>query len=118
DLFKHVNDSYGHDIGDLVLRKFAKTLLGSIRADDFIARWGGEEFIIITGKIDKDGLTRLLQKLQKRIKAEDFAPLTKLTASFGATLYKDGDSYEELFKRVDNALYQAKKSGRDRFTIV
>ena len=61
DFFKYVNDTYGHDVGDLILRKFAEVLVGSVRADDFVARWGGEEFIIITGKIDKHGLVRLLE---------------------------------------------------------
>jgi diguanylate cyclase (GGDEF)-like protein len=118
DLFKYVNDTYGHDVGDVILRKFAKVLVGSVRADDFVARWGGEEFIIITGQIDQRGLIRLLEKLQKRVKEENFEPLPQLTASFGATLYREGDSYEELFKRVDRALYRAKESGRDRFIIV
>ena len=118
DFFKYVNDTYGHDVGDVILRKFAKVLVGSVRADDFVARWGGEEFIIVTGKIDKRGLIRLLEKLQKRVKEEDFEPLPQLTASFGATLYREGDSYEELFKRVDNALYRAKESGRDCFIVV
>jgi len=118
DFFKSVNDTYGHDVGDLILRKFAQVLLHSVREDDFVARWGGEEFIIITGKIDEKGLKRLLEKLQSKIKAEDFAPLNELTASFGATLYHENDNYEDLFKRVDNALYKAKESGRDCFVIV
>jgi len=118
DLFKSVNDNYGHDVGDIILRRFAKVLLYSVREDDFVARWGGEEFIIITGKIEKKGLQRLLEKLQRRIKEADFTPLEGITASFGATLYKEGDTYEELFKRVDHALYRAKSGGRDRYEIV
>jgi len=118
DFFKQVNDNYGHDVGDNVLQRFAKVLSRYVRKDDFLARWGGEEFIIITEKITDEGLKRLLKKLQEKIHSADFNPLPRLTASFGATIYKDGDDYEELFKRVDNALYHAKASGRDCYIIV
>jgi len=118
DYFKQVNDEYGHDVGDDILKLFAKLLVEHVRTDDFVARWGGEEFIIVTGKITEDGLKYLIEKLQKMIRKTPFPPLEKLTASFGATLYRDGDDYEELFKRVDNALYQAKEGGRDRYVLV
>jgi len=117
DFFKHVNDNYGHDIGDEVLKKFALVLKESIREDDFVARWGGEEFVIIANTKDIEGVCCLVEKLQKRISEVSFSPVLKLTASFGVTEYKDGDDHRELFKRVDNALYIAKKNGRDQYII-
>jgi diguanylate cyclase (GGDEF)-like protein len=117
DFFKKINDTYGHDVGDMVLRKFAKVIVSSVREDDFVARWGGEEFTILTGKIDEKGLVCLIEKLQKKIKEENFDPVSQLTASFGATIYRDGDKFEEIFKRADEALYYAKTHGRDRYEI-
>jgi len=117
DFFKLVNDNYGHDIGDEVLKKFARVLRSSIREDDFVARWGGEEFIIIANTTNKKGLIHLVEKLQKRISKVDFLPVPKITASFGITEYRGGDDYMELFKRVDNALYMAKHNGRNQYIM-
>jgi len=117
DFFKLVNDNYGHDIGDDVLRRFALVLKESVREDDFIARWGGEEFVIIANAVNEKGIIQLVEKLQKRISEVCFLPVPKITASFGITLYKAGDDYTALFKRVDNALYMAKNNGRDQYII-
>ncbi|MEN4053400.1 MULTISPECIES: diguanylate cyclase [Sulfurimonas] len=117
DFFKLVNDNYGHKIGDEVLKRFAKVLQKNVREDDFVARWGGEEFIIIANYTNKEGLVHLVEKLQKKIAKVVFSPVPKITASFGLTTYKKGDDYEELFKRVDNALYMAKHNGRDQYII-
>jgi len=117
DFFKLVNDNYGHNIGDKVLAKFAKILKDNIREDDFVARWGGEEFIIIANHVTIKNLEKLTQKLQKKIAKASFKPVQKLTASFGLTTYMEGDNYEEMFRRVDNALYVAKQNGRDRYVI-
>ena len=117
DFFKLVNDNYGHTVGDEVLKKFAKVLKDNVREDDFVARWGGEEFIIIANNTDEKGLIRLTEKLQRKIAKVSFAPVPKLTASFGLTIYKSGDDYEELFRRVDNALYIAKNNGRDQYIL-
>jgi len=117
DFFKLVNDNYGHNIGDKVLAKFAKILKDNIREDDFVARWGGEEFIVIANHVNIKNLEKLTQKLQKKIAKASFKPVPKLTASFGLTTYIQGDNYEEMFRRVDNALYMAKQNGRDRYVI-
>ena len=117
DFFKLVNDEYGHNVGDVVLQKFVKILQRNIREDDFIARWGGEEFIIIANYAKEKELETLAKKLKKKILEADFSPVSRLSASFGLTAYKEGDTSDTLFKRVDNALYKAKQNGRNRYEI-
>ena len=117
DHFKLVNDNYGHVVGDKVLQKLAKTLLNNVREDDLVARWGGEEFIIIVNYATAKILEKLTKKLQKKIAEVDFNPMHKLTVSFGLSVYIEGDTEESLFKRVDDALYAAKNSGRDCYII-
>ena len=117
DYFKLVNDNYGHVVGDDVLRKLAKLLLDNVREDDFVARWGGEEFVLILNYATMDDLERLVKKFQAKVEKLSFAPVPKLTLSFGLSVYIDGDSEDSLFKRVDNALYTAKNSGRNCYVI-
>ena len=117
DFFKLVNDNYGHDVGDEVLRRFAKVLRDNVREDDIVARWGGEEFVIIADHTGKEDLIHLVENLQRKIAKVSFSPVPKITASFGLTTYKDGDNSEEIFKRIDNALYVAKNNGRDQYVL-
>lgn len=115
DFFKLINDNYGHNIGDEILKSFAKVLLDNTREDDFVARWGGEEFVVILNYATLKDVEKLTKKIQKKINATSFSSVPKLTASFGLTVYIDGDNEESIFKRVDNALYTAKQSGRDTY---
>ncbi|WP_324171662.1 diguanylate cyclase [Sulfurimonas sp.] len=117
DYFKLVNDNYGHAVGDSVLKKFASILSKNVREDDFVARWGGEEFVIIANHVSVKDLERLTKKLQKVIAKTSFTPVPKLTASFGLSIYIEGDGEETLFRRVDNAMYAAKKDGRNTYMI-
>jgi diguanylate cyclase (GGDEF)-like protein len=117
DFFKLVNDNYGHDVGDEVLKTFASILKEHVREDDFVSRWGGEEFVIIANHAGDKELEKLTKKLQKEIAKTSFSPAPQLTASFGLTVYLDGDTQDSIFKRVDNALYTAKKTGRNRYII-
>ena len=117
DFFKLVNDNYGHDVGDQVLQKIAKVLLENTREDDFVARWGGEEFVIIVKNASLSTLEIVAQKIQKKMKETSFNPVSKITLSFGLTLYREGDDEDALFNRVDNALYRAKNNGRDQYVI-
>ncbi|WP_297441630.1 GGDEF domain-containing protein [Sulfurimonas sp.] len=117
DFFKLVNDNYGHSVGDEVLKKFASILKEHVREDDFVARWGGEEFIIIANHAGDKELEKLTKKLQQEIAKTSFYPVPQLTASFGLTVYIEGDTEDSLFKRVDNALYTAKETGRNRYVI-
>jgi diguanylate cyclase (GGDEF)-like protein len=113
DHFKLVNDNYGHNMGDAVLKKIATLLKESVRESDIVARWGGDEFIIITPKTTLSQSLSLAEALRQRIKKHLFEDVGYLTASFGVTAYKNMDTLEKIIQRADQALYNAKESGRD-----
>jgi len=119
DNFKAVNDTFGHDAGDRVLREFAGRLRRNTRSIDLACRMGGEEFVIIMPDTGLEGACQVAERLRECIAAEPFranvdAQLT-VTASVGvATLYGDQQSLEDLLKRADQALYVAKRGGRNR----
>ncbi len=117
DYFKLINDNYGHVVGDRVLKQLAEVLKENVREDDLVARWGGEEFVIIVNYATVNVLEKLAKKLQKKIAEIDFNPVQKLTVSFGFSVYMEGDTEDSLFKRVDNALYSAKSSGRNCYVV-
>jgi diguanylate cyclase (GGDEF)-like protein len=115
DHFKQINDTYGHDHGDAVLVKVARILVETLRASDAVARWGGEEFLLVCPNTSLDSGGALAEKLRYRVKNLG-ANGASISASFGvATLGRE--SIEELIKRVDAALYRAKEKGRDRVEI-
>ncbi len=120
DFFKSFNDTYGHDIGDLVLKNFAARLKSVLREEDVFARVGGEEFCVLV-RIEKDEeniqiVAEKLRKACKEIKIENVPK--EIKASFGASIYKQDESIDTFMKRVDNALYQAKESGRNRVVLL
>ncbi len=117
DHFKAINDSYGHAVGDEVLRKVAQVLSQSLRANDTLIRWGGEEFVVVAIELDEESLEPLCEKLRQGIEVESFAPVGAVTVSIGATLYRDGDTQDALLSRADTALYEAKESGRNRTVV-
>jgi len=116
DHFKSINDTYGHDIGDKVLRKVAATVRKRLRKDDIVARWGGEEFAILLPNTDKKAATVVAEKLRTALKEIKIPEMKnrQITASFGVTEAKQGEPLEKVLKRADEALYEAKRSGRDR----
>lgn len=114
DHFKKVNDTYGHPIGDEVLKQFAKILKKSARITDTIGRWGGEEFMIIASETDSVGATKFATILKNAINEHTFPKVGKVTASFGVSQISVGDSIEEVVNRADLALYSAKESGRNK----
>jgi len=116
DHFKQINDTFGHDVGDLVLKKVARVVRKTLRRDDVVARWGGEEFVVLLPNTDKKAATVVAEKLRKAIKELEIPQLKgrKVTASFGVTEIKKGDTLDSAIKRADEALYEAKRSGRDR----
>lgn len=118
DYFKSINDTYGHKVGDDVLIRFASCIKNSLREDDFFARWGGEEFVIIANFAKMKDLEGLVCKLQAAIKELDLLPVPYLTASFGLTLFIESDDEESIQKRADDALYKAKRNGRNRYEIM
>lgn len=118
DYFKSINDTYGHNVGDKILKELAQLIEKNIREDDVFARWGGEEFVIIGNCIDADGFISFANKIQENIRANTFSTIEKLRASMGVTLYKDSDDSETIIKRADDALYLSKKNGRDKITFI
>ena len=114
DYFKLVNDTYGHDIGDEVLKSISKILKENIRSTDTLGRWGGEEFIILVPETNKDQTTLLAEKIRISIEIYKFSKIKNLTASFGVSSFTQDDTKESLIKKADNALYKAKEMGRNR----
>ena len=120
DHFKKVNDSYGHKAGDGVLRSVAASLNQSIRASDFIFRYGGEEFVILLKKCSLEQSKKVAEKV--RLKVEENFSLDKgqklsVTVSLGLTQFKEKDTEDSVFQRADQALYAAKSNGRNRVEI-
>jgi|GEM_PF-5819293 len=114
DHFKSINDLFGHDVGDDVLKDIAKVIQLNIRKTDIFARWGGEEFIILTPETTEENVEILAEKLRYAIENYDFGLPQKITASFGVTQYIGGETSEQIIKRADKAMYQAKENGRNR----
>ncbi len=114
DFFKDINDTYGHQVGDYILQTIAKLIKRLLRKTDTVARWGGEEFVIIlpNGKIN--GAFQLAERLRKSVEAIEFPIDKKCTISLGVTEYQTGDTPHSILKRADLALYAAKQSGRNR----
>jgi two-component system, cell cycle response regulator len=118
DHFKDVNDTYGHDVGDDVLVKLTRTVTANIREVDMFARWGGEEFVIMLPNTDEKGALTTAENLRKVIEEAGFDKAGVVTASFGVSEYQPNLGARELLKRVDDALYEAKRSGRNKVCIL
>jgi len=116
DFFKKVNDNYGHQVGDDVLKQSAKVLLENIRQTDLLGRWGGEEFLIICTQTDKESVLVLAEKLRKTIKSHKYPTYPKeVTISLGVATYSEKiKSIDDILLSADRALYDAKNQGRDR----
>lgn len=114
DYFKNVNDTFGHDIGDRVLKRVVQIVSENIRIVDIFARWGGEEFLILCPNTEEAQAVSLAEKLRKEIETKSFEGVDHITCSFGVTSYKVAETKESFIKRVDNALYKAKENGRNR----
>lgn len=113
DYFKAVNDTYGHLVGDEILKEFAAILKENIRESDFIGRWGGEEFIIVCSKTDQKGAISLAENLKSKIEQFEFKKVGKKTASFGIATCVD-DNITSIIDNADKALYSAKNKGRNQ----
>ena len=113
DDFKSVNDTYGHDVGDHVLKVIAKTLKDNIRLTDVVGRWGGEEFLIICKHTDLEEAKIAAEKIRKKIEDIKFDNIGQKTISVGVSQYLEDDTVKTIFKRVDDALYLAKNSGKN-----
>lgn len=117
DKFKRVNDDYGHDAGDSVLKELAQLLGRKIRKNDSLFRIGGEEFAIIAAETNLDEAWVLAEKVRKLIEEHDFKQVKDITVSLGITQYYPQDTSDSIFKRADTALYKAKENGRNRSEV-
>ena len=119
DYFKTVNDTLGHSVGDLVLKEFASLMQEMVRAEDFTARWGGEEFIILLPHTACEAAAALAERIRVAFEQNKsgIASSLALTASFGVAQLLDGEQEDDLIRRADNALYRAKHDGRNRVVI-
>ena len=113
DHFKAINDRYGHPMGDAVLVGLTRLVQHNLRAADTLARWGGEEFILMMPHCDAEEAVRLAEKLRVLLAEQAFETVSQVTASFGVAQCWPDDSPQSLIKRVDRALYQAKADGRN-----
>lgn len=114
DYFKKINDTYGHETGDHVLRQFADTLLASLRESDFVARFGGEEFLALLPETDAEGALAIAEKIRRGISEQPFPVVERLTVSIGVAIARTTDANEDdAVRRADEALYQAKHDGRN-----
>ncbi len=122
DYFKQVNDEYGHDAGDAVLKQLAKAIIPETRSTDLVARFGGEEFIILMPETNAQAARQAAERLRKAIENMEFqigdGKTVRCTLSIGvANMHSEGDSAEGLLKRADEAMYRAKRNGRNRVEI-
>jgi diguanylate cyclase (GGDEF)-like protein len=114
DHFKQVNDNYGHAVGDETLIKLAEIVNKEIRDTDLFARWGGEEFMILCPHTDLDHSVKLAERIRVSIEEQKFKAVGHISCSFGVTEFKNSEDADDLTKRVDDALYQAKENGRNQ----
>lgn len=117
DHFKRVNDVYGHDIGDRVLVELTERLAGEIREPDFLARWGGEEFVVLLQETGASDAYSMAERLRRRVAAEPFPDVGPITVSAGLASVRAGDNAGTLLKRADDALYEAKRNGRNQVVV-
>lgn len=118
DHFKVVNDTYGHDIGDMVLVKLANIIQENIRKIDVFARWGGEEFLILCPETSIQKVKLLAEKLRLAVQSTNFEKVDHTTISSGISTCGENDSFNKLFKRADRGLYYAKEHGRNQVGMV
>lgn len=120
DFFKRINDSYGHNVGDSVLIKVAEILKSTVRKQDSVCRWGGEEFMLLLPGTLGDGAVELAEKLRRKIENYFFlydGAEIKVTITFGISVYEGSMDLDELISQADTALYQAKQNGRNLVMI-
>jgi diguanylate cyclase (GGDEF)-like protein/PAS domain S-box-containing protein len=121
DLFKNINDTYGHSVGDSVLKMVAGTCQSAMRKNDFIGRWGGEEFVAILRGVSHLELRLIAEKVCKIVAQAGLKrgqDCLKVTVSIGATMIAETDNAYTLIQRADRALYTSKREGRNRVTVL
>ena len=118
DHFKKINDSHGHHAGDEVLKLFAKLIQESIRATDFVGRFGGEEFVMLLPETDIDSAHNLAERIRQALESTSRLSIeTGVTASFGVASTRKQEAAEMILRSADQALYRAKQAGRNQVGI-
>lgn len=117
DHFKRINDTYGHDKGDYVLKTIADIVKRTLRKSDYIIRWGGEEFLVILPETDLKGAILVAEKIRQNVEYFDFKDIGKVTVSLGVAQIKTNENIDNAIKRADEALYLAKNRGRNRVEV-
>jgi len=120
DNFKNINDTYGHGVGDEVLKLLVNTIKSNLRKNDIIGRLGGEEFIIVFADINQSNLEIVSEKIRKLVEASALRLPTQdlgITISIGATIIEESDTVESIIERADKLMYISKKNGKNRVTI-
>jgi diguanylate cyclase (GGDEF)-like protein/PAS domain S-box-containing protein len=117
DHFKPINDTYGHDVGDKILVSLVELVKLCIRETDIFSRWGGEEFMILLPHTSLDNAARLAERIRVKVTESNFEVVGSVTCSFGVSELLPEDTDETFTKRVDNALYESKRNGRNRVTV-
>ena len=118
DRFKEINDNFGHQAGDSVLRELTALVGTALRDTDILARYGGEEFMVIMPETDINDAENIAERIRKTVENSIFKYATSVTISLGVGRYADGEDADGFIKRVDGALYKAKQGGRNRVCIV
>jgi len=114
DHFKSINDQHGHSVGDAILQTVGARLKQQLREVDLLGRWGGEEFTLLLPQTDQAGAEQMCQRMQDSLSGEPAGPVQCITASFGITVFREGDDLDTLVMRADQAMYEAKQAGRSR----
>lgn len=114
DNFKKVNDTYGHDVGDYVLKEITKIVSNHLRKTDFFVRWGGEEFIILSENTKLEDAIQLAERLRRNVENYEFEKVGHITISLSVAKFKSDENIDSFLKRLDELLYKAKKKGKNR----
>lgn len=114
DFFKNVNDTYGHLVGDEILVSMSNLINKNIRESDYLVRWGGEEFLILTPEVDLEGAVKLAEKLRVMIEKSVFKTVGQITVSFSVAQKQEDESTLAFLKRLDDLLYISKSTGRNK----
>jgi len=116
DDFKRVNDTYGHDVGDVTLKIVAETVAGSVRPFDVVARWGGEEFIALLINVGQQELTAIAERARSQVELAGYnrgSEVIRVTVSIGATRSRADDTLNQIIRRADELMYRSKARGRN-----
>jgi len=114
DNFKVINDTFGHQVGDDVLKEFASLVQNNIRSEDLFARWGGEEFLLLLQHTTLENALKKIESIRTHIEKHTFKHIGNMTSSFGVAYKEESDDIHSLLQRADKALYESKHNGKNR----